>query len=84
MDELGLIRKLALAAQKEKVPQVSVCSRVMGSIAEKEAERYGPLVWIAGLSAAAAAPAAFIAARSFDILRDPMMGVLTALKWVSL
>jgi hypothetical protein len=84
MDELELIKKMALAADKESVPQVDVSSRVVASIADKEAPDYGPLAWIAGLSATAAVPAAFIAAHSLDMLRDPMVGVLTALKWVYL
>jgi hypothetical protein len=78
MTELEILRKLASAARREEVPHVDVCQRVLASISTPEDELNRCLAWIAGLSAAAAVPAAILAFQAVEIMSDPLREFFSA------
>jgi hypothetical protein len=71
MNELDIIRKLAIAARGETIPEVSVTRGVIAAISGYAEEGDGPLMWIAGLSSLAALAACVLAVQAFETLPDP-------------
>ena len=78
MTELEILRKLASAARREKVPHVDVCQKVLASLNTSEDELNHCLAWIAGLSAAAAVPATILAFQTLEVMSDPLRELFTA------
>ncbi len=78
MTELEILKKLASAARREDVPQVDVCQRVLASLGTPEDELNRCLAWIAGLSAAAAVPAAIVAFQALEVMSDPLRELFSA------
>lgn len=72
MNEMELLRKLAVAAKRERIPTVDV-SRKMSTLLSAPAEEWdSSLAWLAGLSLAAALPAVIVAVYVLDAWTDPL------------
>jgi hypothetical protein len=84
MNELEILRKLSEAAKREKIPEVDVSKRVVAILGAREPGTDRSLAWIAGLTATAAVPIAFMAFQALDYLTDPLVQVLADFKWVTL
>ncbi len=84
MNELEILKKLSRAAKREKIPEVNVSKRVVAILSAQEPESDKSWAWIAGLTATAAVPVAFLALQAMDYLTDPLVQVLADFKWVTL
>ncbi len=83
MNELGILRKLATAANRERAPEVSVSSSVIAAINAAQDEQYDrPLIWIASLASAAAFTACILAVESLDVLLDPSLIAAFSVVWL--
>jgi len=72
MNEMELLRKLAVAGQRERFPAVDV-SRKMAALVNAPSEEWdSSLAWIAVLSLAAALPAVIVAVYVLDAWTDPL------------
>jgi hypothetical protein len=71
MNELDIIRKLAVAAKGETIPEVSVTRAVIAAINANTEQSDRPLMWIAGLSSLAALAACVLAVQAFETWPDP-------------
>jgi hypothetical protein len=84
MNELDLLKKLSVAAEREDVPQPDVSRRVLAVLREKEEDSFKPLAWVAVLSSAAAIPLAIAALYALETITDPLLNVFYPLRWVML
>jgi hypothetical protein len=72
MNEMELLRKLAVAARREQVPAVDVSTKMATLLSARQDEWDSALAWIAGLSLAAALPAVIVAVYALDAWTDPL------------
>ena len=61
MNEMELLRKLAVAAKRERVPTVDVSRKMAALLSTPPEEWDSSLAWLGGLSLAAALPAVIMA-----------------------
>jgi hypothetical protein len=82
MKELEILQKLGAAAAREEAPGLDVRPHFVtaSQVAEEDFSR--PLVWIAGLSSAVAAPALILALYALDTWTDPLLGIFDSLTWM--
>jgi len=71
MNELDIIRKLAVAARDETIPQTAVTSGVIAAINGYAEQSDRPLMWIAGLSSLVALAVCVLAVQAFETWPDP-------------
>jgi hypothetical protein len=71
MNELDIIRKLALAAKDEPIPQAAVTRGVIAAIDGYAEQSDQPLMWIAGLSSLVALAVCVLAVQTFETWPDP-------------
>lgn len=79
MNELDLLRRLALGARKETVPLVDVSDKVMARLSEQPDEWNKSLAWVAALSLAAALPALVAAIYVLETWADPLQDMFFSL-----
>ena len=81
MNEVDFLKKLAAAAQKEDVPELDVTRSVLAALREREQEPDTAMAWIAGLSSAAAIPAAIFGFFALQSLMDPAVSIFWVIRW---
>lgn len=84
MNAIERIRKLAARARMESPPQVDVTDRVMMVLRAEAAHTVPtvrPLAWVAGVSLAAAIPAAVLGLWVWSTLTDPLVIAFVELPW---
>jgi hypothetical protein len=84
MREEAIVRKLAERARREEAPAVDVAHRVMTILRARAAAKprsVQAFAWVAGLSAAAAAPLAAAALSVWHTWSDPLVGVFFQSPW---
>ena len=82
MNEIEILRKLAISAGKESPPHVDVSRSVLSNLRVEEDDLNSSWAWIAGLSYAGAIPAAVIAYYALDGWMDPLQVMLTSFRWM--
>ena len=82
------LERLARQAQDEPAPPVDVADRVLAALRSQAtrapAPAHRPLAWMAGLSAAAAAVLALVAAGAWQTCTDPLLAMLYQIPWEAL
>jgi hypothetical protein len=82
MNELEILNKLASAANKERVPEVSVSRGIIAAINFQDERTDTPLYWIAGFASAAAVVSCLLAVETFDLWLDPVLiGAFSLAAW---
>jgi len=84
MNEVEILRKLAASASREAVPPVEVSSRVFADLVRPNEDMSRPLVWVAAVSGALAAPMAALALLTLDAWGNPMVELMWFLDWMLL
>ncbi len=84
MNEVEILRKLAAAAARERVPGVDVVGEVIRTIGVTGDDVYRPLAWVAGFSLAAALPMVVLAYNNLEALTDPLQEMFFAFAWMTL
>ncbi len=82
MKELEILRKLGAAAARERAPRLDVRPHFVEVPPAAEEDFSRPLIWIAGLSSAMAAPAIILALYALDTWTDPLIGIFDGLTWM--
>jgi hypothetical protein len=82
MNEVEILRKLAAAADKEKIPAVDVSRRVIAQLSAQEDDVSESWIWIAALSSAAALLVGVLAYQALDVWTDPLQAVFYNLRWI--
>ena len=78
------LQKLMARARRERVPRVDVTDRVMAALRFRPREQptpIGPLVCVAAGAAAVALIAAPIGLELWELLSDPLLGLLSEAIW---
>jgi len=83
MNEIDLLRKLAIASKQEEVPPVDVTRSVISEIGYGEEDYVRPLAWVAACSFAVAIPVSILALQTLDRWTDPLINTFRLVAWVS-
>lgn len=78
------LRRLLASARRECAPRVDVAERVMGAIrgdARAEPAPLGPLAWLAAGAAAIALLAVPMGLELWELLSDPLIGLVSDVVW---
>ena len=85
MKNLDLVREAVEQARREQAPAVDVAAGVMAILASLPARdpqaATRSFAWVAGISAALAAPAALVLVLVWDALTDPLVELVAGLAW---
>lgn len=85
MTNLERMREAVTRARREEPPAVDVAAGVMAILSAFPARdpraATRSFAWVAGISAALAAPAALILALVWDALTDPLVELVAGLAW---
>jgi len=84
MNEVEILRKLAASASKEPAPPVDVSRSVRAALGRPNDDMSRPLVWVAAVSGALAAPMAALALLTLDAWGSPMVELMWFLDWMLL
>lgn len=82
MNELDILKRLWITAQKETVPEVNVSSRVIATLNAEPYDDNQAWAWIASLSIAAALVVGIVAYPALDLLTDPLQGLVSNFTWI--
>ena len=85
MNDLESVRRAMQRARQEEAPGVDVAAGVMATLAASQGRSRrvptAPFLWVAGISAAVAAPAVLLLALSWDAMTDPLLALVASLAW---
>lgn len=85
MKDLEIVRRAMKRARHEEPPAVDVAAGVMAILsvlpARDRRAAAESFAWVAGISAALAAPAALLLVLTWDALTDPLVELVTSLAW---
>ena len=82
MNHVEIVRKLAAAAEKERIPEVDVSRSVLASLHTQEEDLARPLAWIAAVSVLAAPAAVFLAFEAVEAWNDPLRILFSSFTWM--
>jgi hypothetical protein len=82
MNHVEIVRKLAAAAEKERIPEVDVSRSVLASLHTQEEDLARPLAWVAVLSVLAAPAAVFLAFEALEAWNDPLRILFSSFTWM--
>ena len=82
MNELEILKRLWISAQKEPVPELHVAPKVLAALNAEPYDDNQIWAWIAGFSAAAALVVGVMAYQTLDLLSDPLQGLVSNFTWI--